>query len=134
MAADYLLFLFLSCRNKSETIGDLTEEFHEDIMPAFGLKAARFRCWKKALSAIVERNPIVREFLIGGGVLKAGEVIWKLFAGQQAWAAGRTWNACVVTGAGVVRNPPFRAEFAVISRRTYSAIGGTRRCQSCPAW
>lgn len=90
MAADYLLFLFLSCRNKSETIGDLTEEFHEDIMPAFGLKAARFRCWKKALSAIVERNPIVREFLIGGGVLKAGEVIWKLFAGQQASAPRST--------------------------------------------
>ena len=81
MVADYVLSLFLSRRNKSETIGDLTEEFHEEIAPAFGFKAARFWYWKKTISAIVERNPIVRKFLIGGGVLKAGEMIWKLFAG-----------------------------------------------------
>jgi len=81
LAADYLLSLFLSRQNKSETIGDLTEEFREEIVPAFGLKAAWFWYWKKALSAVVERNPIVRKFLIGGSVLKAGAMIWKLFAG-----------------------------------------------------
>jgi hypothetical protein len=81
LAADYLLSLSLSRRNKSETIGDLTEEFHEEIVPAFGLKAARFWYWKKAFSAIMERNPIARRFLIGGGVLKAGEMMWKLFSG-----------------------------------------------------
>jgi hypothetical protein len=81
LVADYVLCLFLSRRNKSETIGDLTEEFHEEIEPTFGLKAAKFWYWKKALSAVVERNPIVRKFLIGGGVLKAAEMIWKLVAG-----------------------------------------------------
>jgi hypothetical protein len=46
-----------------------------------GLKAAWFWYWKKGLSAIMERNPIVRRLLAGSGVLKAGEMIWKLFAG-----------------------------------------------------
>jgi hypothetical protein len=59
----------------------LTEEFHEEVLPVYGLKAARFWYWKKAPSAIMERNPIVRRFLIGRGVLKAGEIVWKLFAG-----------------------------------------------------
>jgi len=81
LSADYLLSLFLSRKNKAEIIGDLTEEFHEEIVPAFGLKAARFWYWKKALCAITERNPIARRLLVGGGLLKAGEMLWKSLSG-----------------------------------------------------
>ena len=81
VSADYLLHVFLARRNRRETIGDLTEEFHEDVLPRFGARAARLWYWKKALTAIMERNPIARRILVGGGLLKAGEWIWKAFAG-----------------------------------------------------
>ena len=80
-SADFLLCLFLSRHNRRQLIGDLTEEFHEDVLPKFGVRAARIWYWKKALGAIMERNPITRRMLVGTGLFKVGEWIWKTFAG-----------------------------------------------------
>jgi hypothetical protein len=70
IAAHYLLRLFLPAKYRDNLIGDLLEEFHEDVVPVFGQRRAWFWFWKQTITSLF---PVIRARVLK--LLTAGWII-----------------------------------------------------------
>jgi hypothetical protein len=73
-AAHFLLYLFLPKEYRAPMIGDLVEEFEEDLLPVFGVRCARIWFWKQTITSIW---PVVKRTLMKLAGLGLVEQIWK---------------------------------------------------------
>jgi hypothetical protein len=79
--AEWLLFLFLTADQRKHVPGDLSEEFHDIILPKFGAKRARRWFWFQTARSIADNVgswPMRLLFLMAGAVgLKEFVEMWR---------------------------------------------------------